>query len=70
MTEVAPGTLGMMQLLQGALITEENMDRLLVSREQVLVALIHQLAGANMAKQVKSLLEGVTSEEGLKALPT
>ena len=68
-TEVAPETLGMLQLLQGKLITTENMDRLLVSKEQVLVALVRQMLGVGMAKQVQSLVNGVTSEEGMAALP-
>ena len=67
--EFTPETLGMLQLLQGKIITKEDMDRLLVSKEQVLVALVGQLVGAEMTEQVKGLLEGVTSEEGMSAVP-
>ena len=67
-TEMAPETLAMMLLLQGKVITSANMDCLLVSQEQVLVALVHQLVRAGMGARVKSLLEGVSSEDGMDAV--
>ena len=54
-TPVAAETLGMMQLLQGTLITTENMDRMSVFKEKVLAALVRQLMGTKMEEHVQSL---------------
>ena len=68
-TEVAPDTLGMLQLLQGTLITEVNMDRMLVSKDQLLVAMVRQLVGLGMVRRASSLIDDIISEEGRAALP-
>ena len=67
-TPVAPDTLGILQLLQGRLITRANMDRMLIKKEQILVALVNQLAEADMKEFIVSLMKGVISPEGLAAI--
>ena len=65
-TPVAPETLGMLQLLEGQLVTEANMDRLLVWAEQVLVALINQFGAVPaLSKHVMPMIEDVQTSEGL-----
>ena len=68
-TPVAPETLGMLQLLQGRLVTEANMDRLLVSPEQVLVAVINQFGKVPaLRKHVLSMIKSVGTSAGLAAV--
>ena len=68
-TKVAPETLGMLQLLQGTLLTPKNMDLMLVSKEKLFVALVRQFVGLGLVEHASRLVDGVTSEEGLAALP-
>ena len=67
-TIVGDDTLSMMWFLQGKTLTFANMDRLGISKEQVLVALINQLVQIDMASYASGLMRGVTSVEGLRAI--
>ena len=67
--EVAADTLGVMQLLRGALVTPEVLDRLLVSPQQVLVATINMLCGIpSLRKCAWSLVQSVKGAEALAAV--
>ena len=68
-TEVSEETLGMLQLLQGTLITKANLDRMLVTNEKLLVAMVRQLVDVDMIRPATKLMKDVTSEEGRAALP-
>ena len=70
-TEVSQETIAMLQLLQGTLVTKENLDRMLVSIEKVFVALTKQFVNFGLKSKAlfKSMIDYVTSEEGLASLP-
>ena len=57
-------------LLRGELLSEALLDRMLVSQEQLLVALVHQLRAVPWFRRYAALLAaGVASEDGKAALP-
>ena len=67
--EVAPDTLAMLLLLKGTLVTPGSLDRLLVSPQQLLVAIINMLCEVpQLCKHAESLLHGVEGEEALAAV--
>ena len=61
--------LGMKQLLQGTLITRENLDRMHVSTSQLFGALVRQLLQLGYGTSVNELLRGVTAKEDLELVP-